>query len=367
MGTIVSRKRKDGTTGYTAQILIKRGGKIVHRQAQTFDRRGAAAAWIKRRETELAVPGALERENRKDHPLADAIDWYVENSIKEIGRTKAQVLRSIKEYGIAGMPCSTIGSTDIVAFARELGSSGRKPQTVANYLSHLASIFRIGKAGGGFELDYPAMIAAQAVLRHQGTVSKSEKRDRRPTLAELDKILDHFKIRNERRPASGPMVQIIVFAIFSTRRQDEITRIRWDDLQRERGRILVRDMKHPGQKKGNDTWVDLPPEAIRVVEAMPKNKAEIFPYTTDAISAAFTRACQFLGVENLHFHDLRHDGVSRLFEMGFAIPNAAAVSGHRSWSSLQRYTHLEQSGDKYANWPWLEIASTPLSKDEAAL
>jgi hypothetical protein len=41
----------------------------------------------------------------------------------------------------------------------------------------------------------------------------------------------------------------------------------------------------------------------------------------------------------LHFHDLRHEGISRLFEMGRTIPQAASVSGHRSWASLQRYSH----------------------------
>jgi hypothetical protein len=46
---------------YYAQILIKRKGRIVHREAQTFDRRQAAKAWLARRETELAQPGALKR------------------------------------------------------------------------------------------------------------------------------------------------------------------------------------------------------------------------------------------------------------------------------------------------------------------
>lgn len=156
------------------------------------------------------------------------------------------------------------------------------------------------------------------------------------------------------------MQKIILFAIFSTRRQEEITTIAWKDL--EPGRILVRDMKHPGDKDGNDTWCDLVPEAERVLETMPKVLPEIFPFTTDAISAAFTRGCYAVGInteempdhKRLHFHDLRHDGVSRLFEMGWNIPHVAAVSGHRSWSSLKRYTHLRQTGDKYAGWKWLE-------------
>jgi hypothetical protein len=44
MGTITSRKLQDGTIGYTAQIRLKRGGKIIHTEAQTFDRELAAAS-----------------------------------------------------------------------------------------------------------------------------------------------------------------------------------------------------------------------------------------------------------------------------------------------------------------------------------
>jgi integrase len=85
---------------------------------------------------------------------------------------------------------------------------------------------------------------------------------------------------------------------------------------------------------------------------MPQTGPTIFPASADAISAAFTRACKVLGIEDLHFHDLRHEGISRLFEMSWNIPHVAAVSGHRSWQSLKRYTHLSQAGDKYANWKW---------------
>ena len=46
MGTIVGRTRKDGSKAFIAQIVIKKGGAIVHREAQTFDRRPAANAWI---------------------------------------------------------------------------------------------------------------------------------------------------------------------------------------------------------------------------------------------------------------------------------------------------------------------------------
>ena len=56
---------------------------------------------------------------------------------------------------------------------------------------------------------------------------------------------------------------------------------------------------------------------------------------------AFTRACQDLAIKDLHFHDLRHEGTSRLFEAGFAIEQVALVTGHKDWKMLRRYTHLK--------------------------
>src|SRR5262249_19196181 len=115
---------------------------------------------------------------------------------------------------------------------------------------------------------------------------------------------------------------------------------------------------------GNNVYCELPPEALNIVMSMPRSEARIFPYSTDAISTAFTRACKFLGIQDLRFHDLRHEGISRLFEIGKNIPQVAAVSGHRSWSSLKRYTHIRQSGDKYSAWKWKPL---PTSENTAEL
>ena len=118
MGTIVERKRQDGSSYYTGQIVIKSKGK-AHREARSFDRKQAATAWMVRREEELRKPGGLERAG-KDPKLADVIARYLQESEKKIGRTKAQVLRTIMRYDIAEMRCSEITSADVVSFAKTL-------------------------------------------------------------------------------------------------------------------------------------------------------------------------------------------------------------------------------------------------------
>jgi integrase len=365
MGTIAPRKRRDGTIGYTAQIRLKRGGKIIHTEAQTFDRKPAAVVWLKKREGELAQPGALERINVDDPTLADVIDRYIEASVKGIGRTKAQVLRAVKAHDVASLRCSQIGSDEISGFAQELVKKV-EPQTVGNYISHLAAVFAVAKPLWKYPLDRQAMKDASTALKRMGVTARSKQRDRRPTLPELDTLMKHFGEIRARRRDSIAMQAVTAFAIFSTRREDEITRITWTDLDEANSRIMVRDMKNPGEKIGNDVWCDLTPEALHIIRAQPRTGDRIFPYSTDAICAAFTRACYTVGIntpempppQRLHFHDLRHDGVSRLFELGWNIPRVAGVSGHRSWQSLKRYTHIRQTGDKYAGWPWLTRIAT---------
>jgi integrase len=356
MGTIITRKRADGKPAYLCQIARKSGDKTV-RENRTFADHKAAKAWIRQREAELDNPRAFKAATQASQTLADAISRYLREYGGEVGKTKSACLATIQRHSIASMACADIGSADIVAFARTIGSvtglANPGPSTVANYLAHLGAVFAVARKGWSYPLDPEAMSDALFVLRKQNQIAKSNKRDRRPTLDELDRLLDHFDEVRARTPSSAPMADIVLFALFSTRRQEEITRIEWADFEpseKHPARVLVRDMKSPGQKKGNDIWCELPPEAEAVIKRQPRNDDCIFPYGTDGVSAAFTRACKLLGIDDLHFHDLRHEGVSRLFEAAWNIPHVALVSGHRSWSSLQRYSHIRQRDDKYAGW-----------------
>lgn len=348
MGTITARKRNDNTVGYTAQIRLKKGGKVIHTESQTFDREQAAKAWLKKRETELAQPGALDKPD--DPTLSEVINTYNADTRREHGKTKTQVLKAIQASNLGPMKCSEIKSQHIIEFAQSLEV---QPQTVGNYLAHLASVFTVARPAWGYPLDRMAMEDARVVAQRMGIVSRSNQRDRRPTLDELDKLLTHFNTSKRKQSNSIPMVDAVLFAIFSTRRLEEITRITWEDLDRKSTRILVRDLKHPGEKIGNNQWCELVPEAMEIIDAQSGIKTgPIFPFNGESISTNFTRACKFLGINDLHFHDLRHHGISRLFEMGRNIPQVAAVSAHRTWTSLKRYTHLSQDGDCMQNLTW---------------
>jgi integrase len=305
-----------------------------------------------KREAELKRPGGLKQ--KEDPPLSVVIDRYIAESKNAVLGTKAQVLKTIKNSDLGEIKCSDVTSRALVSFAREL-TKNVEPQTCANYFSHLSNIFIVARPAWGYPLVRQEFDDAVTVLKKLGLIRKGTERNRRPTLDELNRLMEHFGRIHEHRPSSIPMQKIVAFALFSTRRQEEITLLKWNDLDSDR--ILVRDMKHPGDKIGNNVYCELPPEALAIIKSMPRTKEQIFPYSTDAISAAFTRASRFLGIDDLRFHDLRHEGLSRLFEMGRTIPQVAAVSGHRSWTSLKRYTHIRQIGDTYQNWQWAHLVA----------
>src|SRR5690606_2095455 len=145
-------------------------------------------------------------------------------------------------------------------------------------------------------------------------IAKSKQRNRRPDVDEMSRLMDWYGAG--RRKPQLPMQDIILFAMFAGRRLDEICSITWLDLDTERNRVLVRDMKHPSLKI--DTWVDLPDRAMAVVMRQPRVEGDdrIFPFKSKSVGCSFARACGMLGIDDLRFHDLRHECASWLFEQG---------------------------------------------------
>ena len=172
--------------------------------------------------------------------------------------------------------------------------------------------------------------------------------------------------------AEIPMADIIRFALLTARRQEEITRLKWADLDREKGIAWLDDVKHPRKKIGNRRAFRLLSEAWEIIDRQPKIMVEgpdekqtpdprVFPYNPKSIGANFTRACQIRGLHDLHFHDLRHEATSRLFERGYDIPQVAQFTLHESWTTLKRYTHLrpEHVPERPAGEPQTEPIRRP--------
>ena len=62
--------------------------------------------------------------------------------------------------------------------------------------------------------------------------------------------------------------------------------------------------------------------------------------TGNSVRLAFERLRTRAKMPDFHFHDLRHEAITRLFERGLNIAEVSAISGHKELRMLQRYTHL---------------------------
>ena len=65
-----------------------------------------------------------------------------------------------------------------------------------------------------------------------------------------------------------------------------------------------------------------------------------FAYKPRGVSGEFSKLCRRTGIDDFHFHDLRHEATSRLFEKGLNPVEVATITGHKNTRMLMRYTHL---------------------------
>lgn len=158
-------------------------------------------------------------------------------------------------------------------------------------------------------------------------------RDRRLTAREERQIL-----RYAHAHSNPDLYSIIVLALETAMRQGEILNLRWEHVN-----LKTRIAHLPDTKNGTQRDVPLSlkaRDALIRIGTMPSGL--VFGYTSHGLKSTWRFMIIKLGIENLHFHDLRHESVSRLFELGtLDMMEVAAISGHKSLAMLKRYTHLK--------------------------
>ncbi len=326
--------------------------------SKNFPSKAQASRWARemehKLETQALVPAALRL------TLAEMIAAYGEHQLKTPGRTKALILKMLtRELG--HLRLAELTPKSFIDFATRRQREGAGPATLLMDLSTLGTVL---KHAGPLLDAIPAAEAARAALghargalRHAGRVAPSNERDRRLTGAEMDELMAYWL---EHPPVKLPMMDLVLFAIASCMRLGEITRITWADYDAKARTVVIRDRKHPTEKKGNDQVVPLlthtrmwglPLDPCRIIERQPRptdpqrrvrtSDLRIFPYNSHSVTTAFWNACQDKLIIDLNFHDLRHEGISRMFESGYSIEQVAVVSGHKSWDNLRRYTQID--------------------------
>ena len=130
---------------------------------------------------------------------------------------------------------------------------------------------------------------------------------------------------------------IIVFAIETGMRRSEILALTWDNISLERQLAYL-----PLTKNGTSRDVPLSIRAVDVLRGQRSRQdtPTPFPVNANAFRLAWERLRKRADLCDLRFHDLRHEAISRFFEMGLSVPEVAVISGHKDARMLFRYTHL---------------------------
>ncbi|MGE4546009.1 MAG: site-specific integrase [Pedobacter sp.] len=199
------------------------------------------------------------------------------------------------------------------------------PSTVRLEMSLLSNFFEIARIEWG--------IVGENPVKNVRKPKPSPGRTRRLNPREESQIIRYCE-----RHDNQELLSIFEFALESAMRQGEILSLRWEHIN------LTRRIAHlPTTKNGTSRDVPLSVKAKESLLRMgAKGTGRIFSYSNSGIKTAWRVMMHRLTIEDLKFHDLRHEAISRLFEKSsLDIMEIAAISGHKSLAMLKRYTHLK--------------------------
>ena len=133
------------------------------------------------------------------------------------------------------------------------------------------------------------------------------------------------------------LLPAVILAIETAMRQGELISLNWKHINLKKRTAFL-----PDTKNGESRGVPLSTTAADILRSLPRSiNDQVFPGVTgEAVKRAFIRACRRAHIEDFHFHDLRHEATSRLFEKGLNAIEVASITGHKTLQMLKRYTHL---------------------------
>lgn len=330
MASISARQDRDGNhIGWRAQI--RRRGHAP--QVKTFRRRADAEAWARDVEARMDRGVFADTRDSERTTLADILNRYAREVTpgKKSASLEAGKIAMLKRTPLAERSVAAITGADLAGWrdARLLEVTG---STVNRELTILSHVFSTAEKEWRITLPRGNPVGAMRRPKMNGA------RDRRLAEEEEARLIAACE-KYESEPRALPLSRIVKFALATAMRRAEITRMRWEDVD-----LRARALRVPETKSGDPRTVPLARCAIEVLDSQPRRldgwvwKESIDPHS---VTRAFERACRRARIDDLRFHDLRHEAISRLFERtDLDMMEIARISGHRSLSMLARYTHL---------------------------
>ena len=157
---------------------------------------------------------------------------------------------------------------------------------------------------------------------------ESQQRQRRVSSEELERLLSECK--------HNALKLSIQLALETAMRRGELLNARWQDIDLEKGLLHI-----PTTKTGMSRTIPMTSKAVALLRDLRRDNSRLIPLSANALRLAWERLCKRNGINDLRFHDLRHEAISRFFEMGLTVPEVQLMSGHKDIRMLMRYTHLK--------------------------
>ena len=304
------------------------------------------------------------------YSVGELVERYItemgEPGMRPVGVSQKYTLRAVGRSRLGEKNAGALKKSDVIDYCRELRAR-ICPATINQHVSYLNGVLKY--AGAAWEdcedVSGAAITAAKPFLVKHGLISKSTPRNRVPTEDEEARLLDYFKAHDQNPRVTIKMVPMILFALASSRRISEICRIqhgdidwgRKDDKGNPTPMYMVRDLKHPTKKQGNNKWFPLLDPMPEIIRMMPRLTPEapderVFPYNAKSAGASYTEAKKQLGIVNLRFHDNRRLSITRWLAVFKSPHKVKLISGHETTQILERvYDATDPSSlhQEYAN------------------
>ena len=307
------------------QVQIRRTGHVA--LSKSFVLKTDADAWA--RHMEVSADRQAIPSNTRQYAnlrLSDLIERYLtEVSPKKQGHyIERCILGRVLKSELGGLKLTqTVPQT--IAKYRDLRLAVVQPNTVIRELTVLNHVFETARK----EWLMPIAINPVTIIKKP---SPSQARQRRLINDERTRLAEACsKLKN---PC---MAKLIMFAIETGMRRSEITGLLWENVNFQESTVYL-----PLTKNGLSRTVPLTPKAFNILVSLsPKEQGSVFSLSNVAVRQTWDRLMIRAGIQNLHFHDLRHEAISRFFELGLSVPEVALISGHKDMRMLFRYTHLK--------------------------
>ncbi|MGE8561282.1 MAG: site-specific integrase, partial [Acinetobacter sp.] len=252
MGTVTERILSTGVKKYRAQVRVKRQDLPNFTESKTFSTRKLAEAWIKKREYELELnPELMISANiSKGMTLAEALEKYLKEVV-DFGRSKRMGIRFLTNWPIGKVKISELTRKDFTdhtylrrAGYPEIAADPIESSTALQDLQYLKVVLTHADLVWGEKVNLFELEQAMKGLRNARVITKSKKRDRLPTSNELQTLTNYFYKRWIQRKTAMPLHLIIWLAIYTCRREDELTRLFLNEYDRHHHEWKVFDLKN---------------------------------------------------------------------------------------------------------------------------